>query len=230
MRSQFPIILFLTGVLWTASIPVTLFNHARFTPINISTILDDLSSISSQQACLCHCLRVAMCTMITYFDVVQRCVVYSTTLEGGQLQLMADNTVTSVIGDRTDGDLSTLLSNVKMITASSTDDVTEATTPSVLTSTSIASVSSMSHSRMFKDVIFSVSACTTLITFDDLPTGSGLSTAILDGYKNLNWINLEYINASSMPIDSGYKNVKSLPIVAHNPSENNVTISAMNGT
>jgi hypothetical protein len=83
---------------------------------------------------------------------------------------------------------------------------------------------------MFEYVLFSISGCTTLITFDDLPTGSVSSAVVPNGYKNLNWNHLEYINASSMPVGSGYTKVRSQPNVVHNPSESNVTISAANGT
>ena len=75
----------------------------------------------------------------------------------------------------------------------------------------------------------SLSACTTLITFDDLPPTGNISSAIPNGYMNLSWTNIEYLNASSMPRTSGYGRVRSLPNVAHNPTEGNITIQAANG-
>lgn len=52
-----------------------------------------------------------------------------------------------------------------------------------------------------------------------------------NGYKNLNWTNVEYVNASSMPSTSGYNyGVSSPPYVAHNANEGTVMIRSANGT
>jgi len=70
-----------------------------------------------------------------------------------------------------------------------------------------------------------------LITFDDIPDQSSTFGNITNGYKNLNWTNVEYINALTMPTASGYSiGVRSQPNVMHNPTADNVTITTANGT
>ncbi|CAF3382523.1 unnamed protein product, partial [Rotaria sp. Silwood2] len=76
-----------------------------------------------------------------------------------------------------------------------------------------------------------VATCTTLVTFDDIPNQSSTSGIIPDGYKNLNWLNAEYINASTTPTNNGYRTVvHSQPFVAYNPSGGNITITTANST
>jgi uncharacterized membrane protein YjgN (DUF898 family) len=104
MCFRLTIVVLLTGLPWTVSIPVTIFNHSRFEPMNMSMILADLSSISSQQACLCQCFHVAMCMMTTYSRVAQRCLLFSTALEGGRLRVVADDSVTSILEHLTEGE------------------------------------------------------------------------------------------------------------------------------
>lgn len=73
--------------------------------------------------------------------------------------------------------------------------------------------------------------CTTLVTFDDIPSQSGNAGVVPNGYKNLNWTNVEYVNGSSMAAFSGYEyGVNSPPYVAHNPNQGMVIIRTANGT
>jgi hypothetical protein len=72
--------------------------------------------------------------------------------------------------------------------------------------------------------------CTTLITFDDIPSESATSGVIPNGYKYLNWNNTFYLNASTVPM-SGYQTaVYSPPYVAYNPGGAMVQITSANGT
>ena len=75
-----------------------------------------------------------------------------------------------------------------------------------------------------------LSACTTLITFDDIQQQLNPSGIIPNGYKNLNWIHAEYVSISTFSAMSGYPSgVRSQPYVLHNPTSNNITITTANG-
>jgi hypothetical protein len=99
------------------------------------------------------------------------------------------------------------------------------------TSTATTAVASMSVAITIRLKKIFFSACTTLVTFDDIAGQPSMPGIIPNGYKNLNWTNIAYINASSMPFKSGYRvAVSSPPFVAYNPSGGNVTITTANGT
>lgn len=67
--------------------------------------------------------------------------------------------------------------------------------------------------------------------FDDIPYQSSTSGNITNGYKNLNWTNVEYINSSIISTPSGYSvGVRSQPYVIHNPTGDIVIITTTNGT
>lgn len=88
----------------------------------------------------------------------------------------------------------------------------------------------VSSSELIKRKSF-LSACTTLVNFDDILAPLSTSDLIPNGYKHLNWTNAHYINVSSMPISSGYANgVRSQPFVLYNPTGGNITISTANST
>ena len=75
------------------------------------------------------------------------------------------------------------------------------------------------------------SACTTRITFDDIPGQSSTSGVIPNGYKNLNWVNAEYVNISTMPSNSGYgRKYGDSPFVMHNPTGEMINITTANGS
>ncbi len=72
--------------------------------------------------------------------------------------------------------------------------------------------------------------CTTRVTFDDIPGQLPTSGVVPNGYNNLNWTNVQYLNASTMP-PSGYQiAVFSPPFIAYNPGGLMVTITSANGT
>ncbi|CAF1006628.1 unnamed protein product, partial [Adineta ricciae] len=76
-----------------------------------------------------------------------------------------------------------------------------------------------------------VATCTTLITFNDIPGQSSTSGIIPNGYKNLNWTNVNYINASTTPIGSGYRTaLGNQTFLMYNANGFNFTISSANGT
>ncbi len=100
----------------------------------------------------------------------------------------------------------------------------------VTTATTTTAVASMFNISVYHNKPF-FSACMTLVTFDDIPNQSSTSGIIPNGYKNLNWTNVEYINASTIPTNSGYvKGVRTQPFVMYNPTGDNVTITTSNGT
>lgn len=70
----------------------------------------------------------------------------------------------------------------------------------------------------------------TRVTFDDIAGASSTSGVIPNGYQNLNWTNLSYLNVSTQPT-SGYQYVmNSPPYVAYNPGGATVRIQTANGT
>ena len=76
-----------------------------------------------------------------------------------------------------------------------------------------------------------LSACTTLVTFDDITGQTPTSGIIPNTYRNLNWTNAEYINTSLLGTTGGYiTGVRSRPFVLHNTPGTNVTLVTANGT
>lgn len=72
--------------------------------------------------------------------------------------------------------------------------------------------------------------CLTRISFDDIVNQSSTAGVIPNGYYNLNWANISYINTSTIPF-GGYQTSMSLPpFVAHNPTAAPMIISSANGT
>ena len=70
----------------------------------------------------------------------------------------------------------------------------------------------------------------TRISFDDIVNQSSVSGVVPNAYYNLNWANVQYINASTIP-SGGYQTSASVPpYVAHNPTTAPMTISSANGT
>ncbi|UJR17843.1 hypothetical protein I4U23_004742 [Adineta vaga] len=74
------------------------------------------------------------------------------------------------------------------------------------------------------------SVCATLITFDDIPSQSSSSGVVPNGYNDLNWTNVNYINASSTPISGFQRFLPVSPYVAYNPGGVNITIASANGS
>ena len=72
--------------------------------------------------------------------------------------------------------------------------------------------------------------CFSRIGFDDIVNQSSISDVIPNGYSNLNWANIEYINASRIPSGGYQTSISYPPYVAHNPNGLPITISSMNGT
>lgn len=72
--------------------------------------------------------------------------------------------------------------------------------------------------------------CTTKVTFDDIPGQSSTSGIVPNTYKNLNWTNTYYLNASSAPSGGYQMAVTSSDYVAYNPWGSTVTIVSANGT
>ncbi|CAF4508248.1 unnamed protein product, partial [Rotaria socialis] len=72
--------------------------------------------------------------------------------------------------------------------------------------------------------------CTTCVTFDNIPGQLATTGVVPNGYNNLNWTNVWYVNASTEPT-SGYEYaVTSPPFVGTNPGGATVKITSANGT
>ncbi|CAF3736972.1 unnamed protein product [Rotaria socialis] len=72
--------------------------------------------------------------------------------------------------------------------------------------------------------------CTTCVTFDNIPGQLATTGVVPNGYNNLNWTNVWYVNASTEPT-SGYEyDVTSPPFVGTNPGGATVKITSANGT
>ncbi len=88
----------------------------------------------------------------------------------------------------------------------------------------------MKLTKIYLSFFFLSLDCTASVTFDDIPDQSSTSGVVPNGYKNLNWTNVDYLNVSTMPT-SGYQTaVYFPPFVAYNPGGANVTIMSANGT
>ncbi|CAF2932380.1 unnamed protein product [Rotaria sp. Silwood2] len=111
------------------------------------------------------------------------------------------------------------------VTTTSTTSATASTTTSMttVTATTITSTTSTSTTT-------TAPYCTTRVTFDDIPGQASTSGVVPNGYKNLNWTNVSYLNTSTMPT-SGYQTVAtSLPFIGYNPGGATVAITTANGT
>ncbi|CAF3994265.1 unnamed protein product [Rotaria sordida] len=115
-----------------------------------------------------------------------------------------------------------LSTNVTTVTTStSTTGTTTTATTTTTTSATTTTTTSTTTTAPY---------CTTRVTFDDISGQSSTSGIVPNGYKNLNWTNVMYLNASTMPT-SGYQTITtSPPFVGYNPGGATVMITTANGT
>ncbi|UJR14477.1 hypothetical protein I4U23_001474 [Adineta vaga] len=125
-----------------------------------------------------------------------------------------------------------LQQQVLVLTTSSTSttstSATTATTTSVTTATTTSTTSATTTSTTTTTT--TKPFCTTRITFDDIAGQTATSGIVPNGYNNLNWTNVMYLNSSTVPL-SGYPIAQSSPsYVAYNPGGAFVRIQSANGT
>lgn len=80
-----------------STIPISIYNNALFNPIDAHFIVANLSSIQSQNICICQCISNSMCITATYNGYYQYCLLYFAQLYEGQLKLMTTDSMSSVI-------------------------------------------------------------------------------------------------------------------------------------
>ncbi|CAF4310570.1 unnamed protein product, partial [Rotaria magnacalcarata] len=120
---------------------------------------------------------------------------------------------------------STSTTSVSTTTTTSATTATTSTTTSQ-TTTSVTTVTTTTSTTTTTTAPY----CTTRVTFDDIPGQLATTGVVPNGYHNLNWANVWYVNASTEPT-SGYQyDVTSPPFVGTNPGGATVEITSANGT
>ena len=124
--------------------------------------------------------------------------------------------------------ITTVTTTTTTISTSTTTSSTSSTSTSTTTTAPCQLISSNSSISIKKHLYFS--DCHTMVTFDDISGQSGSSGIVSNGYKILDWVNVNYINGSSIP-NSGFDyGVTSDPYVAYSPNGITLLVSSANGT
>ncbi|CAF1338371.1 unnamed protein product [Adineta steineri] len=96
MYSTTIIIFFIYCMVVSNTRSVIVYRNAYFDPIDTNYMLSDLSSISSDNICLCRCYENPFCFTANYFGNNQQCILFFAQLNQSQLRLVPINTNTSV--------------------------------------------------------------------------------------------------------------------------------------
>jgi hypothetical protein len=78
-------ILLLHLIFLSTTITLTVYNNARFNPIDKRYMIGTLLSTNSVNACLCECYNNVICFTANYNNVNQTCLLYFAQLNQGQL-------------------------------------------------------------------------------------------------------------------------------------------------
>lgn len=79
---------------------ITTYRNARFEPFDNQSIISNLSSINSQDLCICHCRWNETCLTVVYSAYYRSCMLYRAQLNEGQLRVMTTLTNSSVMSIR----------------------------------------------------------------------------------------------------------------------------------
>ncbi|CAF1344510.1 unnamed protein product [Adineta ricciae] len=152
----------------------------------------------------------------------------STTTTTATTSTTTSTATTTTTSTATTTSTSATTTSTSATTSTATTTSTSATTSTATTTTSTATTTSTSATTTTTTTTKPV--CTTQVTFDDISGQSSSSGTVPNGYKNLNWVNTVYINASSAPIGGLRSIVPASSYVAYNPGGSNITISSANGS
>lgn len=67
---------------------ITVYNNARFDPVDTGYVLRNPPLISSTNNCLCECFNNITCHIATYVSINQTCVLFSAQLSQGNLKVV----------------------------------------------------------------------------------------------------------------------------------------------
>lgn len=81
------VILYCIGYVYTAVISISIYENARFDPID-SRYMRILSTNDSSNTCLCKCYNNTVCFTALYYGFNQTCIIYFAQLNQGQLQVI----------------------------------------------------------------------------------------------------------------------------------------------
>ena len=71
-----------------SSLPLTIYENARFESFDSNFILDTIMLVPSQLACGCECFQQTMCLTATYSTLEQRCTLFMAKVEQGIVTIM----------------------------------------------------------------------------------------------------------------------------------------------
>ncbi|CAF4955555.1 unnamed protein product, partial [Rotaria sp. Silwood1] len=152
-------------------------------------------------------------------------------LSSNTTTVITDNSTTTTSATVTTSTVTTSTSSSTSTISTITTTTTTATSTTASTTTSITTTTATTvTTTTTTSTTTTAPYCTTRVTFDDIPGQSSTSGVVPNGYKNLNWTNVLYLNSSTMPT-SGYQTaVNSPPFVGYNPGGTIVQITTANGT
>jgi hypothetical protein len=90
MLSQLTLTLFFC-ILSVSTIPMIVYEHARFDSISTPAQLTTSVSVLSRNVCACQCYQNLLCVTGTFFGSSQTCDLFGIYIEQGQLQTVNDN-------------------------------------------------------------------------------------------------------------------------------------------
>ena len=76
---------------------MSVYNNAKFYPIDIHFMLANISSVNTSSACVCECIIDVMCITVYYNGYAQNCVLFSAEPRQGQLTLATTDTNSVVV-------------------------------------------------------------------------------------------------------------------------------------
>ncbi|CAF3695510.1 unnamed protein product [Rotaria sp. Silwood1] len=152
-------------------------------------------------------------------------------LSSNTTTVITDNSTTTTSATVTTSTVTTSTSSSTSTISTITTTTTTATSTTASTTTSITTTTATTvTTTTTTSTTTTAPYCTTRVTFDDIPGQSSTSGVVPNGYKNLNWTNVLYLNSSTMPT-SGYQTAVNSPsFVGYNPGGTIVQITTANGT
>ncbi len=85
------ILLLIVYFTFVSAIPMTIYNNARLDPGDVQNQLINIISVATRDECACQCYTDALCITGAFIGINQSCVLYSASLQQGQVGLMINS-------------------------------------------------------------------------------------------------------------------------------------------
>jgi len=76
---------------FVSAIPMIMYNNAGFDPEDVHTQLINTISVATGDECACQCYTNSLCITGAFIGINQSCVLYSASLQQGQVGLMINS-------------------------------------------------------------------------------------------------------------------------------------------